>query len=135
MRTLWALFLCFFVAAEASAVVGVVRTFNAGKVVRSCSGGGSGKAPSCYDTHCNRFRSNDAAPKECYDVAEVEVVPADTYKKEFASSLSRIAELENQLTQYRQEVARSQNDVIETMINDPQFRSLLIKKIKEDSKR
>ncbi|WP_374076682.1 hypothetical protein [Bdellovibrio bacteriovorus] len=59
----------------------------------------------------------------------------DLYKKEKEEAQARINDLENQILQYRQQMAQSQVDLMETMIRDPQFRAALAKQLKADNQR
>ncbi|WP_374029501.1 hypothetical protein [Bdellovibrio bacteriovorus] len=114
----------------------LVYSFNSSASYDQCTshGGKGGTNTFCVKRACANHTAVDA-PMGCFSKGYIDLVDAETYKKEQEANAARIQELENQLLQYKQELARGQIDVMETMIQDPQFRSALLKQLKADLKR
>ncbi len=115
----------------------LVYTFEPNNRYEQCTTTNAKGGPntSCITKSCSEISAINTAPKACFSTRYTEVLDVEQYKAERAETQNRITNLEQQLSQYRQQVARSQTDIIETMIRDPQFRAALARQIKADSQR
>ena len=72
----------------------------------------------------------------CYSQSYVDILDMGQYQNSKqlmrAAYEERITFLEKLLISYKAQLANSHNDVVDTLISDPQFRSMIIQKIKKD---
>lgn len=122
-----------FLGDSAIAAETLVFTFNKDLTYQKGSFGRNGS--STVTRPCTDFPNITDAPESCFNRRYVDVVEASQVQAMKQTYESKILSLENQLNAYKDQIAINHRDIIETIIADPQFRSMLAKKIKADAQR
>ncbi|NUN06886.1 MAG: hypothetical protein HUU57_14130 [Bdellovibrio sp.] len=84
---------------------------------------------------CTDFNNITDAPDSCFSRTYVQVAEVAQLQEVKNSYEAKILSLENRINAYKDQIASNHRDIIETIVGDPQFRSLLAKKLKADAQR
>lgn len=122
-----------FLASSAGAAETLVFSFNKDLTYQRGPTGRNGG--SSVTRPCADFTNVFDAPDSCFTKHYMDLVDAAQAQTMRQNYEAKILSLENQLNTYRDQIATNHRDIIETIIADPQFRSMLAKKLKADAQR